>query len=325
MEEMADITCKRVDVICPVYNKRDLVKDFMRSAMQLPADLVNIIMINDGSIDGTEDVINKIIESEGLQNFYLINKPNGGVSTARNMGIDLAKSDYIWFCDPDDLVMTGAIDAIAAIEGSLADVWAFSFIEHDVEDDKSFARYLTPQGEMTSEQFLDAFNFFSKNNGISTIWNKFFLRKTIGDIRFTLDMHHSEDRCFNLDVLTNAETTVTAPFLIYQYNKYPSGTLSTARTQERINNIIEANLKNLATLSKFRKIEKDQKVHIYKISKELAMIKDKGVATFYLREHKKYKIRILPFLSSAEMILFITLMTRAQWLFRLIIKKTKRE
>ena len=83
-----NIPQKKLDIICPVYNKQDLVKDFIQSAMVLPADKVNIILVNDGSTDDSANSIQTKITELAVDNFYLINKINGGVSSARNEGLD---------------------------------------------------------------------------------------------------------------------------------------------------------------------------------------------------------------------------------------------
>ena len=68
-----------------------------------------IIIVNDGSIDNTLEVLEKFVINNQI---VLVNKPNSGVSDARNLGLKCASKDYIWFIDADDLLFNDAISTI---------------------------------------------------------------------------------------------------------------------------------------------------------------------------------------------------------------------
>ena len=96
----------KVSVIIPSYNASATILDSIRSvySQELDPDItLEIIVVNDGSKDNTLRVLNDFIKSTHVENLIVINKPNGGVSSARNMGIRKASGDWIAFLDSDDV------------------------------------------------------------------------------------------------------------------------------------------------------------------------------------------------------------------------------
>lgn len=90
----------RFSVIIPLYNKEPFVEKTLRSALDQTFSDYEIIVVNDGSKDGSSDVAKRVLE--GIENATTIDQENAGVSTARNNGIAAAKGDYICFLDADD-------------------------------------------------------------------------------------------------------------------------------------------------------------------------------------------------------------------------------
>ena len=94
-----------ISVIIPMYNSKDTIKSAVESVLnQTYSEPVEIIVINDGSKDGCEKIVEEIIlNNQTNRTIKLINKPNGGVSSARNRGIKEASGDWIAFLDSDDI------------------------------------------------------------------------------------------------------------------------------------------------------------------------------------------------------------------------------
>ena len=87
-----------ISVIIPLYNKAQSIAETLRSVLNQTYKDYEIIVINDGSTDNSVQVVESIKDSR----IKLFNKPNGGVSSARNYGIQKAKYEYIAFLDADD-------------------------------------------------------------------------------------------------------------------------------------------------------------------------------------------------------------------------------
>ena len=103
-----------VSVIIPCYNRASLIGDSIRSVLRQNTPAVEVIVIDDGSTDTSWSVIEGFGES--VRSFRI---PNGGVSAARNLGIDHAKGRFIRFLDSDDRMTEGAIKGQLAAAAAL--------------------------------------------------------------------------------------------------------------------------------------------------------------------------------------------------------------
>ncbi len=106
------MTDKKVSIIIPIYNiERELLTKCVESVVSQDYDDLEIILVDDGSTDGTGDVCDELAvrygkngSAESLRDIRVIHKPNGGSSSARNVGIDASTGAYIGFVDSDDYV-----------------------------------------------------------------------------------------------------------------------------------------------------------------------------------------------------------------------------
>ena len=94
---------KKLSVIIPVYNAEKTLKKCIESVLKQKDEDLEIVLINDGSTDKSLSVLQKIAEQH--DNMQIIDKENGGVSSARNIGLQVAKGEYIYFFDGDDFFM----------------------------------------------------------------------------------------------------------------------------------------------------------------------------------------------------------------------------
>ena len=92
----------KVSVIVPVYNVEKYLEKCLLSLANQTLKDIEVIIVNDGSPDNSQDIIDKYVKK--YNNFYGYKKPNGGLSSARNYGIKYAKGEYIAFLDSDDYV-----------------------------------------------------------------------------------------------------------------------------------------------------------------------------------------------------------------------------
>ncbi|MGA1863052.1 glycosyltransferase family 2 protein [Deferribacter thermophilus] len=94
----------KFSVIIPMYNSKKTIENSIQSVInQTYNEILEIIVINDGSTDGSEKLVEKIILNNKTNRLIkLLNKTNGGVSSARNMGIRESNGEYIAFLDSDD-------------------------------------------------------------------------------------------------------------------------------------------------------------------------------------------------------------------------------
>lgn len=103
-----------LSIIIPIYNVENYVKGCVESILnQLSQEEIEIILVNDGSPDNSIAIVAPLIK--GYDNVYVINKKNGGLSSARNTGLKAAKGEYVWFVDSDDTLLPNAVDDICNV------------------------------------------------------------------------------------------------------------------------------------------------------------------------------------------------------------------
>ena len=101
-----------LSIVVPIYNVESYIEKCFDSLFKqdLSISLYEIIAVNDGSLDRSMDIVEKYAGK--YDNIVIYNKPNGGVSSARNAGIKLASGDYIIFVDPDDYIAENSLSKI---------------------------------------------------------------------------------------------------------------------------------------------------------------------------------------------------------------------
>lgn len=119
---------KQFTIICAVYNVEDYLDDFFSSVVNQRLDFetnINIILVDDGSPDGSRNVIKKWIKKYPA-NISYVRKKNGGQASARNLGLKLVKTEWVTFIDPDDFIDVNYFYLLdAQLNGNEADVSAF--------------------------------------------------------------------------------------------------------------------------------------------------------------------------------------------------------
>jgi glycosyltransferase involved in cell wall biosynthesis len=98
-----------ISVIIPVFNRKTRILKTITSVLQQSFTDFELIIIDDGSTDGTNEVLHEI-KKTSPQNIEIIKQVNGGVSSARNAGIIKARGEYIAFCDSDDLWISSKLE-----------------------------------------------------------------------------------------------------------------------------------------------------------------------------------------------------------------------
>ncbi len=203
-----------LSVIIPMYNCAPVITRCLDSIDYPNAE---IIVVNDGSKDNGAEVVTQYAISH--PNVKLFNKENGGVSTARNLGIEVAHGMYISFVDADDYLCKGGLDYVVekAIEYD-ADVVKFHMksIENDSVQlpiatvDKSHVDVIETTG-------LDVLMRYDIADHV--VWDGIYRRTMIinNGIRFQTDLHLHEDDVFMGMFYCHASKVVSTDLPLYCY------------------------------------------------------------------------------------------------------------
>jgi glycosyltransferase involved in cell wall biosynthesis len=210
----------RLSIIIPVYNVEQYLADCLQSvtAQDIPKNEYEIIVINDGSTDNSKKILEEA--SNCHSNILFIDQPNGGVSSARNKGLDNVRGEYILFIDSDDRIDENSIsDLLDFAEKNNTDLLQFeNRIIRDKQVDSPLPCCSQPTLFETKEDYLKTC-FFSKRIWHVEMWRFLFKRTLIEDngIRFNREISMGEDQLFSLRCISHAGKIGYTPQKIYNY------------------------------------------------------------------------------------------------------------
>lgn len=116
----------RLSIIIPIYNTKQYLKRCIDSIITQIMPGVELVLVDDGSTDGSGQICEDYIENN--HNFVkVLHKQNGGQSAARNSGIEIATGDYVMFVDSDDYIQDNSLALILEVLKYKSDVYEFGF------------------------------------------------------------------------------------------------------------------------------------------------------------------------------------------------------
>lgn len=217
-------------IIVPVYNTEPYLARCLDSLLAQSCDLYEIICIDDGSTDGSLNLLQKYAAKH--KNIKLITQNNSGVSSARNAGIDAAKGKYVMFIDSDDFVEPDMIETLYTyMQNNMLDWLLFQLRLYDETTD-SFKYVPHWQLPKTLPDFFVYTNQVRLNTLLNLpheCTNKVFCRKIINEnhIRFKTDTHNGEDELFNMEYILAASKFGTLKKCFYNYRHPRKGSAVT--------------------------------------------------------------------------------------------------
>ena len=199
--------------IIPLYNCEEYIAHSLDTILgsQLPKDDYEIIVINDESKDRGPEICLGYAETN--KNIHLYHQKNDGPSTARNLGLQHAQGDFIWFIDADDLIEPKMIPVLLQTiqEHPNVELISFAYIEQ-YPDKEILHRRVETQKVCSGLEFL-------KINGGGYLWNHLYSRQSIGNHRFVNGVRHIEDTCFNMQTVIDFKKVIMLPDVGYYYNR----------------------------------------------------------------------------------------------------------
>lgn len=208
-----------ISVILPAYNVSDSIAMTLERLQRQTYYNLEIICINDGSVDSTPDIINSLRQKDSR--IILINKKNGGVSSARNVGLNNAHGKYVCFVDPGDEVDSEFVmylyDLLIHEKADLS-ICSYNFKTEDglILDRNQYYDVVNDVTVFNQEDALaEIIKPYSKFCG--HVWDKLFIRNKIGDIRFDENIHNCEDTLFDVQYIKKCQKVILGPEVHYEY------------------------------------------------------------------------------------------------------------
>ncbi|MBR6504343.1 MAG: glycosyltransferase [Clostridia bacterium] len=221
----------KVSVIVPVYNTENYIEKCLNSLVNQTLEDIEIIVINDGSTDDSENLIDKFIGKYPNKIKYY-KKENGGLSDARNYGLNYVTGEYIGFIDSDDYIELSMYEKMYKLaQNEQADI---------VECDFTW-EYPDKIKIDTGIEYKDKEDLFTNSRVMAC--NKIFKKDIIDDIKFPKGLRY-EDVEFFYKLLPNVNKIAVLKESLYYYIQRESSisNLQNERTAEIftiLNNILE--------------------------------------------------------------------------------------
>lgn len=216
----------KISVILPVYNAEKYLCETLDSVISGAFADFEIIAVNDGSTDGSLDILRSYAERDNR--VKIIDKPNTGVSDTRNVGISAAEGEYLAFLDADDIYAPEYLERMySAAEESGADVTVCGYITFH-GDAPAFAASVSQAAKPTNIKEL-------LGTGLMTSMCVKLVRRQVvteNNIEFDKNLAFGEDLFFSWKVCLASEKTVKVSDVLYGYRMSSDG--ATMRYHDRL-------------------------------------------------------------------------------------------
>jgi len=221
---------KKVTIILPVYHAERFLSVCLDSILKQTYRNWELIAVDDGSLDNSLGILQSYAAKE--ERIQVISKSNEGVSIARNIALQKATGEYVYFVDADDVVFPQALEILV----HAMEVWNATFVKSDfLPIDENGNQVFVNKKQVIRRRYdgkvMGAEKFYKKIiMGEYFLWTCLFRHDIIhkNKILFISHCRLMEDAAFMVDYLPYSERNVYKDACVYGYRKY-EGTVSAAK------------------------------------------------------------------------------------------------
>lgn len=198
---------KTISVIIPVYNTEEYLPRCLDSIINNDYKELEIICVNDGSTDNSLSVLRKYEQNDNR--IKVIDVPNGGVSNARNIGLDRATGEFVAFIDSDDWIHKQYFSILMHYQGiNDSDITAVSYYKTDSGNDNINHE----QDVYLNQIYTKKYNGYDALNDYRMrwfVWGKLYKCYVVSKNRFLNGLNCGEDTLYNIDCYLSFNSLVT--------------------------------------------------------------------------------------------------------------------
>jgi len=219
MKSSEEIKAPLISIIVPVYNTSQYLPRCIDSILQQSHQKLEVILVNDGSIDTSGNVCEQYKKRDAR--VQVIHRENAGVSSARNVGLNVAQGEWVGFVDSDDWIEPMMYEKLLHSATQYNKLIASCGAEiHDIDPNKE-TTHITHQkvpSTITQHQY---FEYAIQDLAlVSSVCTKLFNRKLIekcGAVKFDISIHHYEDLLFVVQSAAKSDGVAHIPEALYHY------------------------------------------------------------------------------------------------------------
>lgn len=281
-----------ISIIVPVYNSKAHLECCVTSILNQSYKQFELLLIDDGSSDGSSGLCDEL--SQKSEKIRVIHKENGGVSSARNAGLDMASGDYIVFVDSDDVISNNYVETF--IESSHKGDLILGMIEDVYFDDTGSIIKRHTRNVDAPDCGILADEYYKLLELLRVPVVKLYKRDIIEvyHIRFDENLSVAEDQVFNFAYYKHIKTYSLEPRSVYKYyHQYNSSSLSSTKTKKTF----ESELYKLRVEYDFIKDYSPKNADLVYVYHMISMLNiysnlkdDRGIWSFYKRVKRIAKL-----------------------------------
>ncbi|MBR5302644.1 MAG: glycosyltransferase family 2 protein [Clostridia bacterium] len=214
-----------ISIVMPCYNNGQTIARTVESIQaQTQADW-ELIAVDDGSRDDTLSVLTQLAQYE--PRMHVIHQENGGVSAARNCGMDAAKGQWIFFIDADDHLLDHALEHLLAMTDAQTDIVCGAYVMHFRDEGGRQEKHVCASGDLQTVLESLIRGDSALNSMCARLYRADMLRS--GGVRAPLGVKVGEDVLFNLDAFMAARSWRMSEETIYIYEFGGNSAMTRAR------------------------------------------------------------------------------------------------
>ena len=231
-----------ISIIIPIYNSELYLRQCIESVIAQTFKDWEAILVNDGSKDGSLAICQEYASKDSR--IKVIDKPNGGVSSARNKGLEVAQGEWITFMDSDDRLDSDAFETYRDVaQRTGADIIKTGYRRVVFDDHETSSKMTTKRNEVPTktEDLLNEKNAWQEvtladksdvlaklqeTGYFAFVWNMIVSARIAKALCFDETTPWLEDQFFCYECLLQAEKVTLFPKMIYNYRIHESGSLS---------------------------------------------------------------------------------------------------
>ncbi len=206
-----------VSIIMTVYNREKYVRRGLDSIVAQKNVNIELIIVDDGSTDGSPAILDDYVRRYDF--IRVIHKSNGGLSSARNVGLDNVRGDYIFFMDDDDFLPENAIhDLLEMSLNNDADLTFGNYAKYN-DNCEYIGAFEIPQKycnkRLTKRETCELLLFSADSHVLVVSWGKLYKKKVWERVRFPENILKSEDQFVLPDLMDNCDSIYFTDEIVY--------------------------------------------------------------------------------------------------------------
>ncbi|MFT8539622.1 MAG: glycosyltransferase family 2 protein [Leuconostoc mesenteroides] len=204
----------KISVIMPVYNVARYLRRSIDSVLKQTFKGFELILVDDGSTDASPSILDEYKENPRVN---VIHKKNSGSGLSRNVGLDVAKGQYVYFMDPDDWLEGEMLrDNYELIRKASPDILLFGSYDH--LENRVTSQNLDNEFLQSKKSFLERLPQLFKKNVMYTVWNKIYKKSFLLNFNLRFGSERSgQDYVFNIKVYDKVNTMLVTNKKYYHY------------------------------------------------------------------------------------------------------------